>query len=93
MARPDPTICNVSADALFGKFTRLTMFGRYGLVTSTIVKPVSEACWMYRLAAVSLEENLAHGSSGQRQVGNHSYRIDQRLGLMFCDSPGCRKVG
>jgi hypothetical protein len=35
-------------DALFGNFTRLTTFGRYGLVTSTIVKPSTEACWMYR---------------------------------------------
>ena len=41
------------------------------------------------LAAVSLEENLAHGSYGQRQVGNHSHRIGRRLGLMFCDSAGC----
>jgi hypothetical protein len=48
MARPTPTICNVSPDALFGNFTRLTTFGRYGLVTSTIVKPSTEACWMYR---------------------------------------------
>src|SRR5579863_3899252 len=48
MARPAPTISNVSPDALLGKFTRLTTFGRYGSVTSTIVKPVSEACWMYR---------------------------------------------
>jgi hypothetical protein len=48
MARPTPTICNVSPDALFGKFTPLTTFGRYGLVTSTIVKPSSEACWIYR---------------------------------------------
>jgi hypothetical protein len=48
MASPAPTICNCSPDGLFGKFTRLTTFARNGLVTSTIVRPCSEACWMYR---------------------------------------------
>jgi hypothetical protein len=41
------------------------------------------------LAGMSLEENLTHRSSGQRQVGNHSHRIGRSLGLMFCDSAGC----
>jgi hypothetical protein len=93
MARPTPTICNVSPDALFGNFTRLTTFGRYGLGTSTIVKPYSEACWMYRycLPPCPWRKILAHGSSGRRQVDNHSHRVIRRLELMFCGSAGCHR--